>query len=117
MSSVVNIGELKKIAEHNPREYIKRFYDMDATAFKSLTEEDLRELIRLLIDCYKQIDGASQDSIYWENIERHFREFFDEPELEMLIDSFDVEHESVSSERDLILDLDDLNSEDSTLAQ
>ena len=25
MSSVVNIGELKKIAEHNPREYIKRF--------------------------------------------------------------------------------------------
>ena len=85
MSSAVNIGELKCLASTNPDEYINKFYKLDATDFKSLEHEEIRELIKLLLDCKEKVKALKQKFCDLEEIEKHLRKFFNEQEVEDIL--------------------------------
>ena len=85
MSSIVMFEELKCLANTNPEEYIDSFYRLDAPYFKSLEYEEILELIKLLFDCKEKVKAIKQKSCDLEEIEEHLGKFFNEQEVEDIL--------------------------------
>ena len=123
MSNVEYVEKLKSLAKTEPKKYIACFYEMDKDTFYSLSHEELRELLGLLIECYKSLEGPTFDTQFWDKIEKHHRDFFDGEELFEILDRKSVEYNEGLieghnvMEENGFLDLDDLMEDSSSLTQ
>ena len=123
MSNVEYVEKLKSLAKTEPKKYIACFYEIDQDTFYSLSSEELRELLGLLIECYKSLEGPTFDTQFWDKIEKHHRDFFDGEELFEILDRKSVEYNEGLieghnvMEENGFLDLDDLMEDSSSLTQ